>query len=168
MNYSTNNDLVSIPGKQLFPTVREILFNGTSFKLVVTGNSMLPFLKHTRDSVILTGITGYTIKRGDIVLVRRDNGIYVLHRALKILPDGFIMNGDAQTWDEFVPYEQVFARANRIERKGKLISCDHKLYCFCSEIWMLLRPFRGFLLKSVGLLLRIYRRAASFYKSRLH
>lgn len=165
MNQEKNNPtLVSIPGQQLFPAVEDILEDGTQFKLVVTGNSMRPFLKHKRDSVTLTSITNHTIKRGDIVLIRRHSDTYVLHRVQKLQSDGFIMNGDAQTWDEFVPFIQVIAIVSRIERKGRLISCDNRTYRILSEVWMLLRPVRGLLFRSVGLLLRIYRKVTSGLK----
>ncbi len=158
MYHNAEGNLISVPGKQLFVAVEELLHAGATFKLVVTGNSMYPFLKHKRDSVILTGIAGYTLKRGDIVLVRRNPESHVLHRVYKLRSGGFIMNGDAQNWDEFIPSGQVIAVAGSIERKGRLISCDNRIYRLASKLWMLLRPFRRPLFRGAGALVRVCRR----------
>jgi hypothetical protein len=120
---------------------------------------MSPFLRHLRDSVILTSAAGLTPQRGDIVLIRRrKSDSYVLHRVIILKPDGFIMNGDAQTWTEFVPFEQVIAVVCAIERKGRLISCENRLYRFLSGLWISLRPIRRLLFKIRRILAIIYRK----------
>ena len=86
-------------------------------------------LIHLRDSVILKNASGHKLKRGDI-LIRRREPIACASPYCKMKPDGFIMNGDAQTWTEFVLFEQVVAVAHAIERKGRLISCNNRLYRF--------------------------------------
>jgi hypothetical protein len=149
---------LSVSADELVPLIDSVINAGSPFKLTVTGGSMFPFLKDRRDSVLLISATDHVLKRGDIVLICRKGNCYILHRALKLLPDGFIMNGDAQIWTEFVSYSQVFAVVSKIERKGRLISCDNRFYRFLSELWMLLRPFRGFIFKVRRLLARIYRK----------
>ena len=152
-------EALSIKSQELIPLIRRVLESGGQFKLLVTGYSMSPFLIHLRDSVILKNASGHKLKRGDIVLIRRrESDSNVLHRIVKMKPDGFIMNGDAQTWTEFVLFEQVVAVAHAIERKGRLISCDNRLYRFLSGLWMLLRPFRGLLFKIRRILAVIYRK----------
>ncbi|NLT15817.1 MAG: peptidase S24 [Clostridiales bacterium] len=152
-------ETLSIKSQELTPLLAQVLEGGGQFKLLVTGDSMSPFLGHLRDSVILKEASGHKLKRGDIVLIRRrESDRYVLHRIIKMKPDGFIMNGDAQNWDEFVPFEQVVAVVSKIERKGRLISCDSRGYRFLSWLWMLLRPFRGLLFKVIGVLAVIRRK----------
>lgn len=68
---------------------------GERVVLAVTGKSMLPFLEEGRDSVILEKIKREP-KRGDIVLYRRKNGAYVLHRVVKRKKGSFWFSGDAQ------------------------------------------------------------------------
>ena len=69
-------------GKDIVPIKEEIIENGGSCKLRVTGYSMTPILKHLRDSVILTSPTMRKIKKGEIVFIQRKTGEYVLHRVL--------------------------------------------------------------------------------------
>lgn len=156
MNHPSGSpNLVSIPSNQLFPAVEDILKDGTQFKLVVTGDSMRPFLHHRRDSVILSGPNIASLRCGDIVLIRRDDDKYALHRVRRLLPDGFIMNGDAQTRTEHIRYNQVIAVVSKIIRNSKLISCDNRLYRFLCELWMLLWPVRGIFIRCSGLLKRM-------------
>ena len=55
---------------------------------------MLPLLR-TNDYVTLSKITG-KIKKGDILLYRRDNKQFVLHRVRRIRKDIYTMVGDHQ------------------------------------------------------------------------
>lgn len=68
---------------------------GEKVMLTVTGNSMLPFLRDGRDSVVL-GKLEKPPKRGDIVFFKRANGAYVLHRVVKRKGDLYYFSGDAQ------------------------------------------------------------------------
>ena len=96
----------------------EILDSGAILPLTVTGSSMLPFLRHRRDTVHLRKTD--SPRRGQILFFRRANGEFVLHRLRRILPDGrFLMNGDAQDWCEVITREQVLAEVIMITRNGK-------------------------------------------------
>lgn len=135
--------VMELKGENLIPIIKEAIKYEGEFKLLVSGNSMSPVLKDKRDYVYLTDIKNHTLKKGDIVFIRRDTGQYVLHRIYKIIKDkGFIMNGDAQGWTEIVRNDQVIAYVKKIERKGNEISCDNKIYKFIIYIWMKLRPYR--------------------------
>ena len=57
--------------------------NITALPLVISGNSMLPFLVHGRDTVYLSKLKR-PVKKGDVLLYRRDSGAYILHRVYKI------------------------------------------------------------------------------------
>ncbi len=118
-------------GLDLVPIIKEAIKNDGEFKLLVSGNSMSPVLKDKRDYVYLKSIEKHTLKRGDIVFIRRDTGEYVLHRVYKIIENkGFIMNGDAQGWTEVVRKDQVIAYVKKIERKGIEIKCSNIIYKF--------------------------------------
>ena len=76
--------VVEIKGENLIPLIKEAIKDGGEFKLLVSGNSMSPILKDKRDYVYLTDIKNHTLKKGDIVFIKRDTGQYVLHRIYKI------------------------------------------------------------------------------------
>lgn len=106
---------------------------------------MHPTLHAGRDGVVLTAPG--KLRRGDILLFRRDSGEYLLHRVAKAEPGKLVMNGDSQAWTEAIRPEQVLAAVSHIRRKGKLISCrrwDYRLYTF---LWQAMRPVRPLLFR---------------------
>ena len=74
----------------LLESYRDLLQTVEMLPLVVTGNSMLPFLVHKRDTVYLTKIKK-PLKVGDMVLYQRLNGEYILHRICRIKDKTYCM-----------------------------------------------------------------------------
>jgi hypothetical protein len=138
-----NDSLVYIKANDLIGIAKEIFEQGGCTWITVTGNSMYPFLRGGRDSVELSKTDFASIKKGDIVLIRRVTGEYVLHRVLKKEPDCFYMIGDAQQWIEgpLTP-AQLQAVVIQIKRKGHIIRCDNLLLRFFVFLWRLLIPVR--------------------------
>ena len=64
------------------PVLRELLAQGRSVSLTVTGESMSPFLRHGRDQIRLEGVTAPP-KRGDMVLFQRRSGSSISHGPAK-------------------------------------------------------------------------------------
>jgi len=83
-----------VKSSELFPVIKEILSEGRTAWITVTGNSMYPFLREDIDSVKLSAASLETIKKGDIVLIRRLTGEYILHRVIRKEDDCFYMVGD--------------------------------------------------------------------------
>lgn len=120
---------------------------GRAFVLTVTGDSMGPTLRHLRDRVVLVPPQRKTPGRGDIVLFRRENGAFVLHRILRVRDDGsFVINGDAQVWTETADIHQIYAVAEGIERKGRYISCDSGMYRAYVRAWQVFRTARPYMI----------------------
>lgn len=110
--------------------------------LVITGNSMSPFLIHGRDTVYLSRLTR-PVRRGDMLLYRRENGSYVLHRVYRALPESLTMIGDAQTvLEPGIRREQVIAIVTRVERKGKQLGPGSFWWGFFEKIWIRIIPLR--------------------------
>lgn len=142
------NKINRVKSKMLFPIIIELLQNDRKAKITVTGNSMSPFLKEDRDCVELTKTSFKDIKRGDIVLILRTTGYYVMHRVYKKEKNCFYMVGDAQQWIEgpLAP-EQLIAIVTKVWRKNKEISCSSFWWKLLSMIWLRLRIFRNFIFK---------------------
>ena len=113
--------------------------------LLVSGRSMVPFLVHGRDTVYLTKITK-PLKRGDMVLYRREGGAYILHRIYAKRGDVFDMVGDAQTEIESgITREQIFAVVCSAVRKGRTQKPGCFWWEFFEKIWIRLVPLRPIL-----------------------
>lgn len=139
---------VKAPAASLIPLISELLEQGRNSRIAVSGNSMYPFLRHRIDSVECTMGSFEQLSRGDIVLIQRSDGRYILHRIYRKKKDCFYIVGDAQQWIEgpLLP-EQLLAVVPTVWRKDKRISCSSLWWRFLSRSWLLLRPFRYSILK---------------------
>ena len=123
--------------------IEDAVKKGGSMPLVVTGDSMNPFMKDGRDTVWLEACKTSDYKRGKILLFRREDGKVVLHRVKKIFPDGIlVMHGDAQYWCEEIKEEQVLAVVTFIERNEKKTSCNSLIYKIKIEFWQFFKSVR--------------------------
>ena len=123
--------------------IEEALREGKSIQIRPQGYSMYPLLVPERDEVILRAVDPAELRRGDVVLYRREGSILVLHRIWRKRSDGFYMVGDNQTKVEGpIAEEQVRAIMTGIIRKGRYLSAGNPGYRFLSAVWLSLRPFR--------------------------
>ena len=127
--------------------LRDLVNEGKECRLLISGSSMAPFLVHERDSIIFSK-PDRELRRGDMVFYQRDTGQYVMHRILKVKPEGLYIIGDAQTEVEGpVRPEQVFALVTKVNRKGKWIGPGNFWWWFFSTVWLRLFPIRRLILK---------------------
>lgn len=118
--------------KELMPLISDILKTAECVRFTVKGNSMYPLLRGNRDEVEVVKCD--SIGKYDIVLYKRNDGSYVLHRVLKKDNETLSIAGDFESELEHPVYEnQVIAKVDNIIRDGiKVISCKsnaYKLYC---------------------------------------
>ncbi|MCI6771633.1 MAG: nucleotidyltransferase family protein [Oscillospiraceae bacterium] len=128
--------------------VKSRLECGQTAVLKVTGSSMTPFLVPERDSVELAGIKNEP-KTGDVVLYKRKNGAYVLHRVIKTDKDGFYFTGDSQTFVEGpIEKDQLIAVCDAFVRKGKRIAGKEPRWKAYEFLWRKFRKCRPSLMKA--------------------
>lgn len=150
---------VKTSAESIFSLAGEMFDYGKRFKVVVTGNSMYPLLRHGMDSVELKRESYENIKIGDIVLAKSNAGAYVLHRVLKKSDCEFSMMGDGQNYYDG-PYSNdcLMAKVTAVYRKSKRIEADNKLYGIYTHVWMFLRPVRKPMLGAISKLRALYHR----------
>ncbi|MBQ1204186.1 MAG: S24/S26 family peptidase [Clostridia bacterium] len=165
-------ETVRVSFQQLGPIVIDCLAQGQEVVLMVTGNSMRPFLRHERDRVVLKKANDpAALQPGQVPLYQRTNGWFVLHRIIERddgeqrwllgekepLPSAHVgggvqytMLGDAQTDKEpGIRPEQIVAVATDFYVRGKRQSCDTPSYRRRTRLWHRLLPYRrGLLLVS--------------------
>ena len=130
-----------IPMEELSELILLQLKNGGRARLTVTGSSMAPMLQHRRDTVELIPVAGPQ-KKGELILYRRDNGQYVLHRIVKVVKDGYICCGDNQAMREPVRHDQLIAVVDGFIRKGKKYTRKDFDYLLYKAVWVGLFPIR--------------------------
>lgn len=156
---------INIKSQDMFPLIVELLNNGQSARIVVRGSSMYPFLRENIDSVELTKTDFNNLRVGDIVMIRRNSGVYVMHRILKKEEKCFYMVGDAQQWIEGpLSSENLIAKVTAIWRKEKKILCSNKVWKLLSRIWLMLRPCRDILINNYERLFNLKRKIKMWIK----
>ena len=65
-----------------------------------SGPSMQPLLRMHRDAAVLVAPV-FPLRKYDVILYRRKNGQYVLHRIIAVKEDGYVLCGDAQWRKEY-------------------------------------------------------------------
>ena len=122
--------------------LRELTEQGREVSLLITGNSMVPFLVHERDYIFFKK-PDRELKRGDMVFYRRASGQYVMHRICRVTPQGYDVVGDGQTVIEHsVRQEQIFGLITRVKRKGKLLTEGDFCWWFFKTVWLRMLPLR--------------------------
>lgn len=136
--------------KELFPVIEEILESGKEVRLTVSGNSMWPFIRHNRDSVILIPCDASSLKKGDIILFEAAKDHYILHRITKVKKDGYITTGDGNLHrDGFIAQKAVRAKVNLVYREGRVIDCGKWYWKAVFRLWMAAFPVRRYLKKAL-------------------
>lgn len=130
-----------------------------SGKLLYTnvGVSMRPLLREGRDVMVIERAESF--RALDAVLFRRPHvtgrGAYVLHRILKVLPDGrYWIVGDNCISGEVVERADILGVLTGIQRNGKLVRVTDLRYR--AYVWLWCAPYhlRFFILRAKGWLKR--------------
>ena len=143
------NNIKMTDADVLFSLAEESMKNGNDVKVKIAGFSMYPLVTSRRDSVLLTKCE--KIKKGDVPLIKREDGSFVLHRVVGI-KDGYLkLCGDYEQKAEYpVNPERIIAVAKGFYRKEKYISCDSKKYKLYTFLWMNTVAIRPVILKILG------------------
>ena len=86
------------------------------------------------------------IRKFDILLYKRDNGNFVIHRVMKTKGDTLTMCGDNQfVFEKDILPSQVLAKVSAIYKKDRLVKLDSTGYNF----YVKMLPLRRFWLKNL-------------------
>lgn len=127
------------------------------------GYSMMPLLRQRKDIIEIRKKEPGRCKKYDVVLYKRGSS-YILHRILKVLPDGYLIAGDnCITLEKDITDKNILGVMTRIRRNGKSITPDNFWYKVYVHLWCDFYPIRIFLLKAKAF---VYR-CLSFVKRRV-
>lgn len=104
----------------------------------ITGTSMLPLLKEGRDLVELESCSQERLKKGNVVLYKKNDGTLVLHRIIKTENgEFFTVLGDHQFKNaERVNKNQIIAVACGFFIKGRYVNEKTRWYRLYKKIWL--------------------------------
>ena len=106
-----------------------------SYVSVPKGVSMRPLIRGDRDAVEIRA-EDRPARPGDLVLYTRENGQGVIHRVIKVRPDGCrVLCGDNCWQPEYVRPEQIAGFAVRICRDGKWQELCRGRWAVYARVW---------------------------------
>lgn len=147
----------SVSTEALLPFLLELLSEGKSVNMTVTGNSMWPLFRHGKDSVVLS--LPQRLRKFDVVLYVQESGKAILHRIVKCGKEGYMIVGDNQTeLDGPIAPEQIKAVVTSFWRSGREYSLNLwwcRLYGF---VWGHCRHIRPALIPLVEIGKRIVKK----------
>ena len=128
--------------EDIYPFILEAFSKDLTFTFPIHGTSMLPMLK-TGDLVTIKKVE--SLQRGDIVLFRRCDESFVLHRIIKVNNDSYDIVGDHQgIIEKNVLFGQIIGVVISYNKNGKehhMKNLRYKIYKALVRITLLRKIF---------------------------
>lgn len=150
-----NGQTQSASMEVLAPLMMERLAAGQSVRFSPKGTSMLPMLRHGKDTVVLSPVPE-RLKKYDLPLYQRDNGQYVLHRVIRVGTTYTCMGDNQFTPEAGLRHDQMIGLVTAFSRKGKEYTVQHTGYRLYCRVWYHSRHIR-----------HLFRRGIAFIRRRL-
>ena len=121
--------------------IEEVLASQGVYISTTSGVSMYPMLRDRRDTIIIRPVSG-RLKKYEVPLYRRGED-YVLHRIVKVMPEGYVICGDNCLNREYRVTDGeiigVLCGFYRGDREVDMNGCGYRLYC---RFWVAVYPVR--------------------------
>lgn len=122
----------TIANRELFAIVRDTLLEGSTVRVAVNGQSMLPFFR-SGSTITLRPIKEGDIRKYNVVMADAGNA-FVVHRIIEVGEEYVTLLGDGN----YLGTERVTR-----ERIYGIVDCS-ALHIFFAKIWLWMRPVRRF------------------------
>ena len=141
-----------------YKSLSQLLDEDGYFVYTNVGTSMLPLLRAGRDIIEIRRPGSGRRRKYDVVLYRRGE-MYILHRIVRVLPDGYIISGDHNTFVERdITDNEILGVMTRVIRDGKSVTPDTFLYRCYVRIWCAPGRVRILILRCLGKARAVIRR----------
>ena len=143
--------------RHLGPLLDELIKDGKRVRLTVSGSSMFPFIRNG-DVVEIEGLNS-KIRVGDVLLVRKNDETYVLHRVVKVEKDKFFLRGDYSSCLEG-PFREDYVVGRAVIRfsGGRVYNLSRGWYRLAGVVWARTFPINIYVIRLLGFLRRVFRK----------
>jgi signal peptidase I len=144
--------VITIDGIKFETLADEILAENNQIRFSVKGFSMYPTIRNG-DVIEVHRNHLNSLKNGDIILSRHNDGLLRAHRIIKVQRVNSITQittrGDSQIKpDGAVTLKQIIGQVVAVERSGKRIRLDSKSAEMQGRIWNILSPLNWYFLRA--------------------
>ena len=122
----------TIANRELFAIVRDTLLEGSTVRVSVKGQSMLPFFR-SGSTITLRPINEGDIRKYNVVMADAGNA-FVVHRIIEVGEEFVTLLGDGN----YLGTERVIR-----DKIYGVVDCS-ALHIFFAKIWLWMRPVRRF------------------------
>lgn len=122
----------TIANRELFSIVRDTLLEGSTVRIAVNGQSMLPFFR-SGSTITLRPIEEGDIRKYNVVMADAGES-FVVHRIIEVGEEVVTLLGDGNyLGTERVARDKIYG----------IVDCS-ALHIFFAKIWLWMRPVRRF------------------------
>ena len=126
------NQARTIANRELFGIVRDTLLEGSTVRVAVNGQSMLPFFR-SGSTITLRPVREEDIRKYSVVMADAGDS-FVVHRIIEVGEEKVTLLGDGN----YIGTESVLR-----DKIYGVVDCS-ALHLFFAKIWLWLRPVRRF------------------------
>ena len=127
--------------------IESLLAAGRTIQMRPQGTSMYPMVADPADEAVIAPVDVARLKRGDVVVYRRDpnaGGLLVMHRIYRRNGEEFYMVGDNQSEIEGpLRADQMRGILVQWVRRGRTYSVKNIGYRLFSGLWLVMLPLRN-------------------------
>ncbi len=122
----------TIANRELFAIVRDTLLEGSTVRIAVNGQSMLPFFR-SGSTITLRPVKDGDIRKYNVVMADAGSS-FVVHRIIEVGEEYVTLLGDGNyLGTERVARDKIYG----------IVDCS-ALHLFFAKIWLWLRPVRRY------------------------
>lgn len=126
------NQARTIANRELFGIVRDTLLEGSTVRVAVNGQSMLPFFR-SGSTITLRPVREEDIRKYSVVMADAGDS-FVVHRIIEVGEEKVTLLGDGNyIGTESVSRDKIYG----------VVDCS-AIHLFFAKIWLWLRPVRRF------------------------
>lgn len=119
-----------------FAEVTQLIGQGKQVRIPAKGMSMLPLIRHLKDTITLVPLSIATLQVGDLVLARLQNNNYVLHRISHIEGRQVTLRGDGNPYQrEHCTLEDLIAEATEVSKGRYTIKKGDCTWWVIQHLW---------------------------------
>ena len=122
----------TISNREIFAIARDTLLEGSTVRIAVNGESMLPFFR-SGSTILLRPVHEEDIRKYNVVMADAGHA-FVVHRIVKVDDNKITLLGDGNIYGtESVSRDKIYG----------VVDCS-AIHLFFAKIWLWLRPVRRF------------------------
>ena len=125
--------------------IAKLISEGRTVTITAKGYSMNPFIVHMKDEITLGPLNDDMIKKGAVVLVKDNRGVFVLHRIIRRDGDQIRLMGDGNIGIiETASIKNTLGLLTSVTRKGRTYKTDGLIWRLYSWFWQLITPIKRY------------------------